>query len=204
MHDALDKLETTNIPMQPDCTVSLNVSPRMRQALRATKSELSHCPMIGTNEGLYPFLLIEAKRGVKAPGWAAIEAQTAFPLRRLLMLQESLQRKAGVHLDPLIWFFAYQGEEWRLYAGILREANVVRFLLMLFGASADHNFANLLCTACLRPLAWLSGVLGRFVATLADCRLSLDVGSRYLSTANTQLSLCFGTIHPGDLTFHRQ
>jgi hypothetical protein len=128
-HNPIDKLEQTDIPMEPDRTVGLSVSPQMRHALRVNSSELSHCPMRGTTDVLYPFLLIEAKRGVDTPGFAAIEAQTAFPLRRLLMLQDNLQRKAGTSFDPLVWFFAYQGEEWRLYAGTLREAHVVRFCL---------------------------------------------------------------------------
>lgn len=126
VHDPVDKLGHTDIPMAPDRTVGLNMSTRMRKALRVSSSELNHCPLKRLTNVLYPFLLVEAKKEVDAPGFAAIEAQTAFPLRRLLMLQDSLGRQAGTSFDTLVWFFAYQGEEWRLYAGTLRQATVVR------------------------------------------------------------------------------
>jgi hypothetical protein len=68
---------------------------------------------------LYPFLIIEAKKEYKAPGFRYLEMQTAFPIRRLLKVQEVLRASSGADLDPLVWFFGYQGEEWRLYAGVL-------------------------------------------------------------------------------------
>jgi hypothetical protein len=122
-HNPLDGLEEFDVPIQPDLTVGVNVSPGMRKALRLSSStDLSHYPIQGTPHVVYPFLLIEAKRAAAAPAFVAIEAQTAFPVRRLLMLQEDLGRESGLKFDPLVWFFAYRGEEWRLYAGTLQKA----------------------------------------------------------------------------------
>jgi hypothetical protein len=79
---------------------------------------------------MYPFLVLEAKRENGAPGFRSVEAQTAFPIRRFLRIQDELQRASNIELDPLVWFFAFQGEEWRLYSAILDENKlVVRFSL---------------------------------------------------------------------------
>lgn len=68
---------------------------------------------------------MEAKREDNAPGFRAVEAQTAFPIRRFLKVQNALRRALSKSLDPLVWFFAYQGEGWRLYAGTLEDSKVV-------------------------------------------------------------------------------
>ena len=74
---------------------------------------------------LYPFLVLEAKREDDAPGFRSVERQTAFPLRRFLKIQDALQKAGTKNLDPLVWFFAYQGEIWRFYAGTLVDSNFV-------------------------------------------------------------------------------
>jgi hypothetical protein len=67
-----------------------------------------------------PFLIVEAKKESGSPGFRSVERQTAFPIRRLLRLQAHVLESSKVaHEPPLVWFFAYQGEEWRLYAGTL-------------------------------------------------------------------------------------
>ena len=80
---------------------------------------------------LYPFLVLEAKREDDAPGFRSVERQTAFPLRRFLKLQDTLRKASSKSLDPLVWFFAYQGEVWRLYAGTIVDSNLVMLALLL-------------------------------------------------------------------------
>jgi hypothetical protein len=69
-----------------------------------------------------PFLVVEAKKESGSPGFKSVERQTAFPIRRLLRLQAHILESSEVaHEPPLVWFFAYQGEEWRLYAATLEK-----------------------------------------------------------------------------------
>ena len=63
---------------------------------------------------LLPFLVVEAKKEQDAPGFRAIQCQTAFSIRRLLLAQESLLSGNPSGEPCLLWFFAFQGEQWRL------------------------------------------------------------------------------------------
>ena len=102
---------------------------RYQGYIRSFSVDLSHSP-VKKRQLMYPFLVIEAKRENDAPGFRSVEAQTAFPIRRFLRIQDELQRASKIKLDPLVWFFAFQGEEWRLYAAILDDKEmVVRFPL---------------------------------------------------------------------------
>jgi hypothetical protein len=80
-------------------------------------------PDTGAEPLLYPFLLLEAKREKDSDGFQSVEVQTALPIRHALSLQLELHRIArtcgnGVEMsdEPLVWFFAYCGEDWRIYA----------------------------------------------------------------------------------------
>ncbi|OKL63648.1 hypothetical protein UA08_00507 [Talaromyces atroroseus] len=68
---------------------------------------------------LFPFLIVEAKPDTVGDS-AAVEMQTAFCIRRLLMLQDGLRAATGVksrwHAGSLVWFFAYHGNEWSIKA----------------------------------------------------------------------------------------
>ncbi|PVI00615.1 hypothetical protein DM02DRAFT_671842 [Periconia macrospinosa] len=73
----------------------------------STKKQL-HCP----------FLVMEAKRSKKRPGFRRIEIQTALPIRNMLKLQHELQVSCGkmpIPGGPLVWFLANQGADWRVY-----------------------------------------------------------------------------------------
>jgi hypothetical protein len=67
---------------------------------------------------MLPFLISEAKTE-RGDSFDAIERQTAFPIWKLLRLQEEVQIQAQQLLSeqggPLVWFFANRGEDWRLY-----------------------------------------------------------------------------------------
>jgi hypothetical protein len=116
--------------MRPDRVVGLNVTRRLQQYLSSTKVDITYLPLVN-RQILLPFMLIEAKKETDVPGFRSIEAQTAFPLRRLLKVQDELKSACGLEVDPpLVWFFANQGEEWRLYAGVIQESRVVSGLTM--------------------------------------------------------------------------
>ncbi|KAF2250070.1 hypothetical protein BU26DRAFT_518526 [Trematosphaeria pertusa] len=119
-----DALQHLSVPMKPDRVIGLRPTSRINHCIAAAPRHLSHCPIRGRNI-VYPFLVIEAKKEEDAPGFRAIQKQTAFPVRRLLQAQNDLRSVCGVDCEPfLVWFFAYQGEEWRLYAGTLESPKV--------------------------------------------------------------------------------
>jgi hypothetical protein len=66
---------------------------------------------------MFPFLISEAKTD-RGDSFEKCDIQTAFPIWKLLRLQEELQTQASKDLaeqgGPLVWFFAYRGEDWRL------------------------------------------------------------------------------------------
>jgi hypothetical protein len=74
---------------------------------------------------LLPFLVVEAKKEKDAPGFRAIQHQTAFPIRRFLKAQHELFCGEQYSEPCLVWFFAYQGEQWRLHGGILEKGKTV-------------------------------------------------------------------------------
>jgi hypothetical protein len=85
---------------------------------------------------LFPFLVAEAKSGKGADTFDQIELQTSFPLRSSIKLQQDLQEVVGDRIksgqDPLVWFFSWKGEDWRLYACYTRRSeekiNYVRMI----------------------------------------------------------------------------
>ena len=116
--------------MKPDRVIGLSMNDRYRRYIGSFDVEISHSP-VKKAQLMYPFLVLEAKRENGAPGFRSVESQTAFPIRRFLRIQDELQRASEnkIGLDPLVWFFAFQGEEWRLYSAILdKNKAVVRFL----------------------------------------------------------------------------
>ncbi|KAE9377465.1 hypothetical protein N431DRAFT_500317 [Stipitochalara longipes BDJ] len=131
-HDPQDGLEHFGVPMKPDRVIGLSMNDRYRGYIGSFDIELSHSP-VRKRQLMYPFLVLEAKRENDAPGFRYVEAQTAFPMRRFLRIQDELRRASKVTLDPLVWFFAFQGEEWRLHAAILDDQNVVQVFQLWHG-----------------------------------------------------------------------
>jgi hypothetical protein len=65
---------------------------------------------------LFPFLVIEAKSEA-GESISACNRQTAFPIWKMLKIQEELQSRSDKSLDyggPLLWYIAYRGEQWVL------------------------------------------------------------------------------------------
>jgi hypothetical protein len=122
-HNPDDGLENTKIPMRPDRIVGLRMTSKYRGYIASFSPSLTHCP-IKQKDILYPFLVVEAKKDSKTPGFKSIERQTAFPIRRFLQIQDNLRAVRRGGLDHLVWFFAYQGENWRLYAGTYTDSKV--------------------------------------------------------------------------------
>ena len=111
--------------MRPDAVIGL------RRPSWMARSE-AHFPAKNRNRLLLPFLVIEAKKEKDAPGFRSIQYQTAFPVRRFLKAQSDMDSR-DTSCEPrepcLVWFFAYQGEQWRLHAGTLHRDKVVSHFL---------------------------------------------------------------------------
>ncbi|KAH7067282.1 hypothetical protein BKA63DRAFT_521878 [Paraphoma chrysanthemicola] len=108
-HARVDNLDHLSLSMKPDRVVGL------RSAVRIPH-DTGLFPVIG-REIMLPFLVVEAKQEQDAPGFRAIQSQTAFVVRRLLMAQKDLLHDVPFGEPCLIWFFAYRGEQWRLHVG---------------------------------------------------------------------------------------
>jgi len=124
-HHPDDHLEGSGIPMRPDRVVGLRKTAKYKEYISSCPPYLTHYP-IKQKDILYPFLVVEAKKESNTPGFKSIERQTAFPVRRFLKIQDDLRNARRTScLDHLVWFFAYQGENWRLYAGTYKDSKVV-------------------------------------------------------------------------------
>ncbi|KAH7083964.1 hypothetical protein FB567DRAFT_530338 [Paraphoma chrysanthemicola] len=108
-HAPVDNLDHLSLSMKPDRVVGL------RSAVRLPH-DTGLFPVTG-REIMLPFLVIEAKQEQDAPGFRAIQSQTAFVVRRLLMAQKELLDDIPSGEPCLVWFFAYRGEQWRLHVG---------------------------------------------------------------------------------------
>jgi hypothetical protein len=115
--------------MSPDRVIGLSMTDKYRGYIETFSEDISHRPF-KQMELIYPFLVIEAKREKDAPGFRYVESQTAFSIRRFLKIQDELQMASPIKFDPLVWFFGFQGDEWRLYGAVLDKVKVVvRFAL---------------------------------------------------------------------------
>jgi hypothetical protein len=120
------------VERQPDRVWGLQQTDTLKRLLNSSR-ELRHSLY---KDGLvsYPFLLIEAKSEKGSPGFECVERQSPFPIWTLLKLQGKLQTVQNVPIHPLVWFMANQGDEWRVYAGIVEG---IRYICSLY--------QNLLC-----------------------------------------------------------
>jgi hypothetical protein len=124
-HDPDDKLTEKGVmPRQPDRVFGLGMTKSFKQ-YTSVRSGLRHSPF-ADGKILYPFFIIEAKSEKGSPGFESIETQTAFPIRTCLKLQNDLKNVSGISLNPLVWFLANQGDEWRVYACIVEDSKFVR------------------------------------------------------------------------------
>jgi hypothetical protein len=107
--------------------IGLQRSPTLSAALQG-HSRLVSSPVKDAEHILFPFLILEAKSEIQTPGFTAIEKQTAFPIKRLVDIQKSLRkRRQEPEGNSLVWFLAFSGDEWRVYACVPRGDETVRF-----------------------------------------------------------------------------
>ena len=112
------------IPMKPDKLIGLRNTARYRQSISLHAPNIEYTPT-ANKDLLFPFLVLEAKREKGAPGFRAVEMQTAFAIRSLLGLQDGLRRASQDVLQPLVWFLGSQGDLWRLYGATLHRDEIV-------------------------------------------------------------------------------
>lgn len=123
IHEEVDGLEKAGLRKQmPDTVIGLGQTPSFAEY--APLMKLRHSPFEPANV-LYPFMVLEAKSEKAPDSWGSIERQSAFALRTCLKLQKNLQRDTGVELQCLVWFFAFKGDEWRLYAAVPEQEDTV-------------------------------------------------------------------------------
>lgn len=137
-HASGDNLDNSRIPMKPDRVIGL------RAPSYIARSE-THFPARGRDRLFLPFLVIEAKKEKDAPGFRSILYQTAFPVRRFLKAQADIDSRDSSSEPCLVWFFAYQGELWRLYAGTLEHDKVVsssRIVTCSYSSGAFRDFTT--------------------------------------------------------------
>lgn len=97
-----------------------NASRTVRRAIDTTPFNEDGRPIV------FPFLVIEAKSEKSADSFSDIDMQTAFVIRQLVLLQGGLERAASElgHAEwdaaPLVWYFSYRGEQWRVHAAFPR------------------------------------------------------------------------------------
>ncbi|PMD30617.1 hypothetical protein L207DRAFT_573440 [Hyaloscypha variabilis F] len=144
-HDPQDDLENSGVPMKADRVIGLSMNNRYQGYIRSFPVELSHSPVINRRLLMYPFLVLEAKRENDAPGFRYVETQTAFPIRRFLRIQDELQSASGIKFFPLVWFFAFQGEGWRLHAAILDDEKMVQVFELWDGNLESQDGALQIC-----------------------------------------------------------
>lgn len=99
---------------QPDRVIGLGLTRTLEDGIRFRTG--NGTPFRG-GDAIYPFIVVEAK-AESGDGFKSVEHQSAFPIRTCLKLQQNLRQETGVDLQCLVWFFAFRGEEWRLYAAV--------------------------------------------------------------------------------------
>lgn len=151
LYDVEDSKDRRLPTREPDRVIGLqraNVFDRLFSRLPHTFESSS----FSTETPIFPFLIAEAKSEKGGPGWSAIERQSAFPIRTLIKIQASLMSHfhRGYSINPLVWFLAWEGDEWRVYAATWNEGACV-------GISMSHlEFEKLTsCKAYFRPVTFL-------------------------------------------------
>jgi hypothetical protein len=114
-------------PRKPDRVYGLQQTKRFDQMLETVTSTIQKHTQkrfditpFGERKDpiIFPFLISESKTE-RGDSFDSCERQTAFPIWKLLKLQEELQnlskRLTNEHGGPLAWFDSNRGEDWRVY-----------------------------------------------------------------------------------------
>jgi FPC/CPF motif-containing protein YcgG len=75
----------------------------------------------------FPFLVLEAKSDKYTDRFEAIERQTSFPIRTMVKIRKDRKSVSTVPMDPLVWYVANRGDEWRVYACVPERSRIVSF-----------------------------------------------------------------------------
>jgi hypothetical protein len=125
-HDSMELLGCGVKERKPDRIFGLENTTTFDRYVSSEENKILRHSPFADGKILYPFLIIEAKSEKGSPGFESIESQTAFPIRSLLQLQGKLARHSGIKINPLLWFLANQGDEWRVYAAVVDNSQFVR------------------------------------------------------------------------------
>lgn len=114
-------------PRKPDRVYGLqqtkllggNLGDVIRIAENRTERKVDITPFDNSTDPIiFPFLISEAS-SEKSDSFEACERQLAFPIWKLLCLQEGLEKESKRSLveqgGPLVWFLANRGQDWRVY-----------------------------------------------------------------------------------------
>lgn len=122
-HDIEDEIPGYPIPCRkPDRVFGLNVTSKMKSYIRKIP-DLKHTPFTGADDIVYPFLICEAKAGVRKYAmleFEKIDTQTAFPIRSCLKLQKRLFEASKARSNPLVWYVPYSGDYWKIAACVMQ------------------------------------------------------------------------------------
>jgi hypothetical protein len=86
------------------------------------KARLQNQPT-GEESVIFPFMVAEAKKE-DGDNWDYVNFQTVFPIYTMLSVQWRLlsaNAESGHQLefDPLVWFYSYRGQHWKLHFAYL-------------------------------------------------------------------------------------
>lgn len=116
---------------KPDRILGLRKTNEIKALLKANSDITSAVTKAGTDL-VFPFLVLEAKSEKDTDGFEAIERQTAFPIRAMVNIQKALESVSAVPVDPLVWYVANRGDEWRVYACVPERSRIVRSPIIYF------------------------------------------------------------------------
>ncbi|KAL4949061.1 hypothetical protein BDW69DRAFT_188669 [Aspergillus filifer] len=124
---------------RPDRVVGLGQTPELTHLLAANPRVLA---TVNGDESdmFFPFLVLEAKSEKNSVGFESIERQTVFPIRAMLGLQRALQEASRIQTDPLVWFLANRGDEWRIY-GCVPNSHRIQIIDLWHGSILRHDSA---------------------------------------------------------------
>ena len=104
---------------RPDRLFGLKDTNNIRALLSTANTSINSVPLqVGVEPLHFPFLILEAKSAKSRDGYSTMYRQTERPIDELLKLQADLRAcvpESRQAWNPLVWYFASNGEHWRLY-----------------------------------------------------------------------------------------